>query len=134
VGNRVTRILVVDDEPLVLQVMVRGLQAAGYEVVAAGDGVDALAKAQEQPFDLVVVDSIMPRMGGPELVIHLRSLQPGIPVLHVTGYLNETRLLERYPRNVPTIGKPFNLKLFLQKVSDLLARSRASPATGDQTA
>ena len=115
------KILLIDDEPLVRIVMARALQAAGYDVVDSGDGAEAWAIAQTQDFDLVVVDTVMPRMGGPELVKLLRARQPDLPIIHISGFLNAEEARESYPADVPTIEKPFHLHLFLQVVQDVLA-------------
>lgn len=115
-------ILLVDDEPLVRVVMSRALQAAGYEVVSSGDGEEAWAMAQSHHIDLAVVDTVMPRMGGPELVKLLRERQPDLPIIHISGFLDAEAAREYYPSDVPTIGKPFHLQLLLQLVEDVLAR------------
>ena len=80
-------ILVVDDEPVILQVLSNNLTSAGYRVTLASNGSEALALAEEQAFDLVVLDVMMPRMSGYEVCRALRerrSLEE-LPVIFLTA-------------------------------------------------
>ncbi|HZZ82931.1 MAG TPA: EAL domain-containing response regulator [Anaeromyxobacteraceae bacterium] len=79
------RVLLVDDDPLVLRAYRRVLEQAGHEVESSGDGAGALALAARQHFDAVVSDVSMPSMDGLELLRRLRSIHPDLPVLLVTA-------------------------------------------------
>ncbi len=69
-----------------------------------------LARNTSKPFDLVVTDSLMPGISGPELIVRLRDLHPQLPVLHLSGADRAARLgVEGLPPNVPTIYKPFHM-------------------------
>ena len=68
-----SRVLVVDDVPTELEMICRILQEAGMEVVRASDGEEAIARIQEKPPDLVILDVVMPRMNGFEVVRELRE-------------------------------------------------------------
>ena len=83
-------VLLVEDERSVRAVTLRILRAQGYEVLEAGDGVEALALAERHagPIHLLVADVVMPRMGGLELAERLRALRPETRVLHVSGYVD----------------------------------------------
>jgi CheY-like chemotaxis protein len=83
----VYRILVVDDEPDLRFILRRVFEAAGYEVVDAGTGADALLCLAGMPSDLVVTDMMMPVMGGRELIARLRGdpATAHIPILAVSG-------------------------------------------------
>ena len=83
-----TRVLVVDDEEPTRQVAERALQKGGYDVTAASNGHQALARVEQSPapFDLYVLDIVMPAMTGIELAKHIRRRQPGAKVLYLTGY------------------------------------------------
>ena len=74
------RILVVDDEQRILNFLKTKLKASGYEVLTAGDGVQALEQVQAQEPDLVVLDLLMPRMDGFEMMEQLRSFS-SVPVV-----------------------------------------------------
>lgn len=83
--NRPRLILCVDDEnnPLVLRKLV--LEKAGYEVVTARSGKEALQLADERAFDLVLSDHLMPGMNGAELAQAIKSKQPNLPVILISG-------------------------------------------------
>ncbi len=86
-GNGDIRILVVDDEPVNRRVLANQLGAAGYRIVAAADGPEALRRLEEQRFDLVLLDIMMPRMSGYEVCRELRERYPAedLPVLFLTA-------------------------------------------------
>jgi PAS domain S-box-containing protein len=81
-------ILVVDDEPLILNMAKDILRLEGYQVVTAGNGQEALQALQTHSFDLVLTDMMMPDMTGMELVQHLRVHHPGTLAIVFTGYAN----------------------------------------------
>jgi CheY-like chemotaxis protein len=81
------RVLVVDDEEPILRFAEHVLRDAGYEVVLASSGAEALNIVDAQaPFDLFVLDLVMPRMRGDELARHLRVRDMDVKVLYFTGY------------------------------------------------
>jgi two-component system, NtrC family, response regulator GlrR len=80
------RILVVDDERNIIELIKMGLEAVGYEVVTAFDGVEAGAKAKEQVFDAAVVDLQLLDTDGISLMKDLQLIIPGLPVIILTGY------------------------------------------------
>ncbi|MEW6356622.1 MAG: fused response regulator/phosphatase [Planctomycetota bacterium] len=79
------KVLVVDDEIVVREVLSRMLSTKGCSVEQATDGEDGLAKIGERPYDVVITDIKMPRMDGFEFMEHLRALDPEIPVIIVTA-------------------------------------------------
>lgn len=84
-------VLVVDDEPSVLKVVGRILQGAGYRVLSAASGSEALQIAQrESPgIGLLLTDVIMPEMDGQELANRLRAIIPDLKVLFTSGYTDD---------------------------------------------
>jgi PAS domain S-box-containing protein len=87
-GNPTEVVLVVEDEPMVRSIMVRTLRDAGYRVLDAANGREALKvlEAEQAPVCLVIVDLVMPEMGGREFAGHLAERWPGIPLLFISGY------------------------------------------------
>ncbi len=79
-------ILVVDDDPALLQSLTEILQAEGYEVTTAADGEAAVLFLKDQPFDLVLSDLALPGLDGLELLKYLGREQPGCPCIIITGY------------------------------------------------
>lgn len=86
--RRPCTILVADDDPGVLRVLVRILKNEGYHVIQGVDGADAIAAldAAGGPLDLLVTDVRMPRMDGCQLAAALRQRDPDLRVLYLTGY------------------------------------------------
>ena len=81
------RILLVDDEDIVIALTKQGLQALGYEVVAKTSPIDAFEVFQARPgaFDLLITDLTLPGFSGAELVRRIRRLRPGVPAILTTG-------------------------------------------------
>jgi len=110
-------ILVVEDEPAMMEVTARMLARNGYDVVRAPTGAEALEIAAERHIDLLLTDSVMPRMSGRELAERIQDVQPGLPVLFMSGYsqgvLGPQRIVDD---NVALIQKPFNERALLEYV------------------
>ncbi len=88
--NRVTpQLLLVDDEPYVLDSLATVLSRAGYEVRTARDGSAALDALEQKAVDVLVTDVLMPGLNGAQLAEAARDLQPGLPVVFMSGYTND---------------------------------------------
>ena len=116
------RILVVDDEESVREFTERALQTAGYDVVAATNGKQALELAERRgPFDGFVVDVVMPGMSGSELGQELRRVDPDAKILYLTGFsdrlFSEKQALWEHEAFVE---KPVSIKGLLEALSLLL--------------
>lgn len=81
-------ILFVDDEPLVAEVSKEILAGLGYRVTVRGDGLEGLATFREawRAVDLVILDMVMPRLGGKDTFLAMRAIHPGVKVLLISGY------------------------------------------------
>jgi CheY-like chemotaxis protein len=89
-ASRAERVLVVEDRTIVRELAHDILADAGFEVVSAGSGAEALAlTANAERFDLLLTDVVMPQMSGPELAVILRGRQAGLPVLFMSGYIGD---------------------------------------------
>jgi len=88
------RILIVDDENTVRQLLKRALLLSRHEVVEASDGKDALAKfiTEKKPFDLIITDMMMPGTDGFSLVEEIASLDPHAKVIIMSGWFSEEEL------------------------------------------
>ncbi len=117
-------ILVVEDEPLVRRTVVLALERAGHKVLTAGDGEEALALLRQDGHgvQLVLTDVIMPRMGGVELARALRSNQPGLAVVFMSGFHERQSELE----GEHVLGKPFTADQLLSAVEHAV-RSTQGP-------
>lgn len=116
-------ILVVEDEPLVRQAMVKVLERRDYHVIEAGNGQEALDVIERvgAEIDLVLSDVVMPVMTGPALAVRLRDVLPGVPVLFVTGYSGD--LSERYQLDLSQVVlKPFRPDTLARRIAEAIAR------------
>jgi two-component system cell cycle sensor histidine kinase/response regulator CckA len=101
-----TSVLAVEDEFLVRTILVEALADAGYTVLEAGDGEEALALLREgEPVDIVLTDIRMPRLDGFGLVKAAREIYPDLPVIFMTGYSGSS--LHPDFINATVLGKPF---------------------------
>jgi CheY-like chemotaxis protein len=80
------RILVVDDEAMVLESIRMTLASCGFQVATAGSGREALAKLSSANYELVVTDRKMPGMTGEQLAVDIKAQWPRIPVIMLTGF------------------------------------------------
>jgi len=111
-------VLVVDDEEAITYIFRRYLEAAGYCVSTAHDGVEALALFDRQPFDALVTDARMPRMNGNELIERLRPLHPDLPIAVVSAYPME---IKAAGRGLRVLSKPIEGATLVKAVEDMLA-------------
>ena len=125
------RILVADDDADLREIVAAQLTADGHSVLTAADGIDAFEIFNTQPFDLVLTDLSMPRMNGQQLASAIKSQNPDIPVIMITGF--GAMLL-------PEGGQPEDVDLLLSKpvsagdLSRVIARTmkgRTLVGTGD---
>jgi CheY-like chemotaxis protein len=116
-------ILLVDDEEMVADVGQKMLKKLGYRVILAESGRKAIKKFEKlhSRIDLVILDMIMPEMGGSETFDELKAIAPGIKVLLSSGYSLDGQASQIMKRGCNGfIQKPFNLKHFSQKVREIL--------------
>ena len=119
------RILLVEDDPRVRAATVGALEDLDYEPVACSSGAEALKLFEEQPFDLVISDVIMPEMTGPELIRTLKSRHPDFAVLFVTGYVGEGESDDLIGYGL--LRKPFTVGALAAAVSSALSRGPSEP-------
>ena len=78
-------ILLVDDEPLVVETLSNAITSKGHTVVTAANGVEGMKKFSEGKYDLVITDIIMPDKEGIELIMEMKRLAPGIKIVAISG-------------------------------------------------
>ena len=118
------RLLFVDDEKPIRDLMVKGLGRLGYRVTACEDAREALQAFQAAPddFDIVVTDMSMPGMTGAELLVALRRVRPGVPVLLVTGFADGAGRRAGGEEDFDaTLLKPIGPKQLAERVRAVLA-------------
>jgi len=104
------KILIVDDEPGILDFLRNMFHADGYEVVIALNGGEAIESVKNETVDLVITDLRMPEMDGMEVLRELKKLKPSIPVIILTAYASDETAIEAKKLGAFTyIAKPFNV-------------------------
>jgi len=123
-AERSPRILLVDDEQPIQTLLSFPLQRDGYEVVQASDGSEALARYSEQPFDLVVLDLMLPRVDGLEVCKRLRAKGETVPIIMLTAKSEEIdKVLGLELGADDYITKPFSMREFRSRVKAALRRA-----------
>jgi DNA-binding response OmpR family regulator len=119
VGAAAMRILVTEDEPRILSFLARGLEAEGFTVDSAGDGAEALRRAEGAHYDLVVLDLLLPHVNGLSVLTELRRSQPELPVVILSARADLPTKLRGFALGASDyVAKPFAL-------DELIARIRA---------
>lgn len=120
-------ILLVEDEPGIVDFLGRGLRAEGFAVEAASDGEEGERRALRESFDMVVLDLMLPRRAGMEVLASLRASKPDLPVIVLTARGDvEDRVAGLDAGAVDYLVKPFSL-------AELLARVRAQLRVASHT-
>jgi two-component system, OmpR family, phosphate regulon response regulator PhoB len=131
-GNVTNRILLVEDEESIRELLVLGLEEEGYEVVAMADGQAALTQCQQPslqpqdfPFDLIILDLMLPKVSGLDLCRFLRYQGNHVPILIVSAKTTETdRVLGLEVGADDYISKPFSMRELIARCRALLRRHR----------
>jgi CheY-like chemotaxis protein len=119
-----SQILIAEDEAMLRAIAVEMLEDAGFSVLQAGDGEEALAILKSHPSIQVLVSDIkMPRMDGYALAEAGLKLRPELKILLMTGYAQEPPPDLLRAREIHTLHKPFNLERLCELVGEMTARS-----------
>jgi two-component system phosphate regulon response regulator PhoB len=120
------RILIIEDERGLTEVLSYNLQREGYETVVAHDGLEGLRKAQTQPPDLVILDLMLPGVDGLEICRQLRAAKQTarIPIVMLTAKGEETDQVVGFSVGADDyVTKPFSVKVLLQRIRALQRRA-----------
>ena len=116
-----TKILVVDDQESVRDILSNMLTREGYEVITAPTGSEALEKIKEKNFSLVISDIKMPKMDGFGVLRGVKSTNPNIPVIFLTAVGEKEIVIQAMKEGVADyIEKPFQLNKVLKVVKEKL--------------
>lgn len=122
-------VLVADDEDLLRQVSSRILTKAGYKVLLARDGEEAVEKVAEfgDQIDLAILDVMMPNMTGREACGIIKEIEPGLPLLFCTGHDPEAAKGGVVPAGYPVVHKPFSADHLVESVREVLSGDKSAP-------
>ena len=119
------RILVVDDEQTVRDFLQRVLETAGYTVITASNGLEALEKMSQFDINLVLLDIMMPGLDGFEVLDHMRQYEENIPVIMLTGIQEVPTKIDSLALGADDyITKPFSVEELLARIQVKLRRTK----------
>ena len=123
------QILIVDDDPAILEVLEARLSASGFRVLRAGDGDGALKILDKEIVDLMVSDVKMPGKNGLELFELVHQRHPGLPVIFLTAYGTIPDAVAAVKAGAwDYISKPFDGRMLIEKIRDILAAVASAPS------
>ena len=124
------KILVVEDEKAISDILVFNLQREGYDTLAAYDGAEGLRCALEEAPDLILLDVMMPRMDGFDVCRHIRS-KSAVPIIMLTARGEENDELQGFSLGADEyIAKPFSLRILAARIEAVLRRGEAPSPEG----
>ena len=134
-ADRKYRVLVVDDEAAVLLTYRLILERQGYDVLACGTSVQAIAAVQNERFDVVLCDySLEEQHTGFEVISAARRLDPEVPAALLTGYATKETADEAANRGIGVMFKPIEIEEFLSTTSNMVRRNNDSKQDGGEKA
>ena len=128
-GIAMKKILIVEDDLSIQALLHDFIQEAGFDVVLASDGVEALTKFSKQSFDLVVLDIMLPKIDGYGVCGVIRQ-KSNVPIVMLTALDSEAEQVKGLDMQVDDyITKPFSMPVLLRKISAVLRRSISNPSS-----
>ena len=122
------KVLFVDDNELVRQLILESLKADNHVVELASDGQEALRKFSKDRFDLIITDSAMPGMSGSQMVASIKKTRPAMPIIMLTGFGDIMKARNELPAGVDMIlGKPVTQAAFREAIAGLMAKYQSEP-------
>ncbi len=126
--KKLSRILIVEDEPNMVSGLRDNFEFEGYEVITAEDGVSGLDRALRESPDLVLLDVMMPRMSGLDVCRQLKAKRPSVPVIMLTARGQEVDKVVGLELGADDyVTKPFSIRELLARVKAVLRRAQALP-------
>jgi CheY-like chemotaxis protein len=119
------RVLVIDDDPSVREVVRYLLAAFGYECHTAANGASGLARFDEGGWDLVLTDLEMPEMSGWQVIEAIRQRAPTMPIVVITAFSDPAVMRQASEWGVPVVAKPFSMATLKAVVVEALYRKRS---------
>ena len=121
-------VLLVDDEESIQKLLAFPLEREGFRVVHARDGEEALERFAEQDVDLVVLDLMLPKLGGLEVCRRIRAEESAVPIIMLTARGDEVDKVVGLEIGADDyITKPFSIREFMSRVRALLRRAQLPP-------
>ncbi len=123
------KILLIDDKVEFLKVLSERLKLRGYQVTAVGSGGEALKAVEREPFDVIVLDLVMPVMDGVETLRRLRKLDPRSQIIVFSGYATSQEVDQAMALGANDfLAKPADLDSLLERINRAIARKMGPEA------
>src|SRR5213080_3975883 len=130
-----TRILIVEDEPAMVEGLRDNFEYEGYDVISAGDGVAGLDRALADDPVLVVLDVMMPRLSGLDVCKQLKAKRPSVPIIMLTARGQEIDKVVGLELGADDyVTKPFSIRELMARVKAVLRRTQTLPKEMDRYA
>lgn len=129
-----TRVLIIEDERALTNVLTYNLRREGYEVTVAHDGQEGLRKAQTQPVDLILLDLMLPSLSGLDVCRDLRASEAtrDVPIIMMTAKAEETDQIVGFSLGADDyVTKPFSVKVLLERMKALRRRLETGVEPGE---
>lgn len=124
------KILVVEDEPKLNEFVRKGLEQNGYAVDSVGNGSEALQLAASEPYDLIILDLMLPGQNGFEVLDNLKNFNIKVPVMIMSALNSTDRVIEGLDKGaIDYIKKPFDFGEFLARIRAVTRKGNARSAT-----
>ena len=124
------KVMIVDDEQIVLEVLQRILNRIGYQTEVVESGQAALKRFQDETYDLVLLDVLMPEMNGFEIAREIKKMKPGQKIIMVTGLGEDAAIHQAGTENVPVdsvLSKPFSFEKVRKVLEETLGTAIVMP-------
>jgi len=128
-GAGMIRILLAEDDQVMREYLARALEKAGYAVSAVDRGTAAIPLLQNEEFDLLLTDIVMPEMDGIELAQKASEMRPDLRVMFITGFAAVTLKAGRQMPQARVLSKPFHLRDLVMEVDRMFEMGSASGLT-----
>ena len=115
-------ILVVEDDPDVLSMIVKHLKYLGYTLITATDGMEGLKKLKAGGYDLVITDIVMPYVSGVGVVTAIKEKDPQMPVIAITGYGKEPEAAAMEKQADLVLSKPVKMSALKEQIEKLFTK------------
>ncbi|QAA82636.1 response regulator transcription factor [Aequorivita sp. H23M31] len=126
------KILIIEDDSRVAELIQRGLEEQGFETTLAYDGLSGKKLAGQNNYDLVITDIILPKMDGIDLCKELKQNQPDLPIIMLTALGTTDDKVEGFDAGADDyLVKPFEMRELLARIRALLKRFNNTVATGN---
>lgn len=121
------KVLIIDDDPDILETMLSLLDDQGFELTAADHAKKALELISGQTFDLIISDISMPHLSGLDFLKELRKIHPFTPVIFVSGHeLTSDMKISLEKDHADFVSKPFDIDMMIQKIQSILQKKQGS--------